>query len=130
MASYTDYAVSIDTTDPVLIDQLILISKGETNFLKAFSKTEKNRELDYYELALLITDNELVRFRVSFSARWGIDESIFDSIYETYCEVDPKLKVEVYLNEESNPDQTIVYFNGNWDSHFIEDEEDDEDEEV
>lgn len=128
MASYTDYAVSIDTTDPVLIDQLILISNGETNFLKAFSKTEKNRELDYYELALLITDNELVRFRVSFSAKWGIDELIFDSIYETYCEVDPKLKVEVYLNEESNPYQTIVYLNGDWDT--IEDEEDDEDEEV
>ena len=123
MASYTDYSVSIDTTDPILIDQLILISKGETNFLKAFSKTEKDRELDYYELALLITDDELVRFKVSFCAKWGIDELIFDSIYETYCEVDPKLKVEVYLNEESNPYQTIVYLNGDWDSHFIEDED-------
>ena len=88
-----DYTVSISTSSPILINLLVKVNDQQVEFLEVFSKTQKERVLYYFQNGLEFFSEDRVRLTLAFTST-GLDESVFESISETYSDGDTTVVVE------------------------------------
>ena len=127
MGNYVDYSISIETNNPLLIDQLVKVNNEEKTFLQVFSKTPVDDDCtDYSSIDLEENVKDTYSFKISFCIKYGTDEKIFDQILDEYNTDDYFTFVHAKIHDEIGLG-IVTYNNGEWGSmHPYDEEEEDE----
>jgi len=101
-----DYHLLIETSNASLKKEL------KDNGLKEALTSSK--ELVYYDCEFSEDEKGLLSFSVAYCVEQGVEESIFEALYDAFTLLDDSLRFEVFIHDEAEPDTPRVFANGTW----------------